>query len=53
MACGQASAADGKQIGQLASVVAQIGLAAADRYTSQPDRLLRTAGVGAAFTTKQ
>ena len=36
---GNASSAEGKQVGQLAKVVAEIGLVAADRYTKTPDRL--------------
>ena len=47
---GQASAADGAAVGKLASVVAQLGVAAADRYTKTPDRLTKAAGVGAAFS---
>ena len=47
---GQASAADGAAVGKLASVVAQLGVAAADRYTKTPDRLTMAAGVGAAFS---
>jgi len=46
---GQASSADGAAIGKLASVVADLGLAAADRYTTTPDRLTKEAGLGAAF----
>jgi hypothetical protein len=45
----QASSADGAAIGKLASVVADLGLAAADRYTTTPDRLTKEAGLGAAF----
>ena len=48
---GQASAPDGEKIGKLASVCAELGVAAAERYTSQPDRLAKTAGAGAAFLT--
>ena len=47
---GQAASADGEKIGKLASVVAQMGVESAQRYTDAPDRLTRTAGAGAAFT---
>ena len=46
---GQGSAPDGEKIGKLASVCAELGEQAAERYTKEPDRLGKTAGAGAAF----
>lgn len=46
---GQASSADGAQIGKLAGAVAQLGAAIAERYEKSPDRLTKAAGAGAAF----
>ena len=41
---GQAASADGEAIGKLASVVAQMGVESAQRYTDAPDRLSGRAG---------
>ena len=46
---GQASSADGAQVGKLAGAVAKLGASIAARYEKTPDRLTRAAGAGAAF----